>query len=168
MATVYNYPGLFVNVVPPQTPEINGVAFNVGGVVGSASWGPVNSPTPFGSYQAGLPIFGPPIARTYDLMTVVQAAQLQGPNGNFVGVRVTDGTDVAASGAIGNNGTLAFWTALAAAINSGANVSRGPSNFITATAGSSGLSLAAKYTGSFGNNIVVQLLTGSQAPEEER
>lgn len=163
MATVYDHPALYVNVVPPQTPQINGVPFNVGGVVGSASWGPVNSPTPFGSYQAGLPIFGPPIARTYDLMTVVQAAQLQGPNGNFVGVRVTDGTDVAASGAIGNNGTLAFWTALAAAINSGANVSRGPSNFITATAGSSGLSLAAKYTGSFGNNIVVQLLTGSQA-----
>jgi hypothetical protein len=160
---VFDHPGLFVNVVPPQVMQLNGVPFNKGGVVGSASWGPVNAPTAFANAQAGAQAFGNANARKYDMMTVVTAAQLQGNAGSFVGVRVTDGTDVAASGSIGNNGTLAFWTALANAINFGALVSRGPSNTVVATATGNGLTLAAKYTGSLGNQINITLGNGSQA-----
>jgi hypothetical protein len=40
--------------------------------------------------------------RKYDLLTQVALAVLQGANA-FVGVRVTDGTDVAASAAIQTN-----------------------------------------------------------------
>ena len=37
-------PDLYVQVVPPQNLVLNGVPTNVVGVVGSASWGPVNQP----------------------------------------------------------------------------------------------------------------------------
>ncbi len=159
----YDHPGLYLNIVQPQVPSINGVSANKGGIVGSASFGPVNSPVNFANYANGAAIFGTPNPRKYDLMTAVAVAQLQGSNISFTGSRVTDGTDTAASGSIGNNGTTPFWTALAAGINSGSNVNRGPSNFVVVTPTSTGLTAAAKYTGSYGNGIVMALTGGSAA-----
>ena len=92
-------PGLYVQIVPPQLALLNGVPTNLIGVVGSASWGPVNAPTTFGNMSQYAAQFGPVIARTFDMGTACALAVLQGAQ-NFVGVRVTDGTDVAATIAV--------------------------------------------------------------------
>ena len=175
-------PDLYVQIVPPQTLLLNGVPTNVVGVVGTASWGPVNNPQIIGTMSGYAGAFGPVMARKYDMGTQVATAAIQGAS-NFRCVRVTDGTDVAATGTVvtscltvtalytgtlGNQITVAvsagskastwravvslpglqpevfdnisgsgnaLWVAMAAAINGGNGVLRGPSQLITATAG---------------------------------
>jgi hypothetical protein len=161
--TALTVPGLYVQIVPPQTVLLNGVPTNVGGVVGTATWGPVNSPVNFTGVTDGSQVFGPMNNRLYDMMTHVNAACLQGAAGTYVGVRVTDGTDTSATGAIGNAGSLAFWTALANAVNTGQGTPRGPSNIATAVATATGLIFTAKYTGSLGNTGQVSLTSGGAA-----
>lgn len=89
-------PDLYVQIIPPAVSQLNGVPSNVLGVVGTASWGPVNAPTVIGSMQQYAALFGPIMPRKYDLGTAIAAAVLQGAQ-NFRAVRVTDGTDVAAT-----------------------------------------------------------------------
>lgn len=89
-------PDLYVQIVPPQSLLLNGVPTDVCGVVGSASWGPVGEPTIVGSMSDYATSFGPVMARKYDMGTQVATAVQQGA-GNFRCVRVTDGTDSAAS-----------------------------------------------------------------------
>jgi hypothetical protein len=89
-------PDLYVQIVPPSTQLINGVPTNVLGIVGTATWGPVNSPTTAGNVAQGAAVFGPQQNRPNDLMTALAACAQQGAN-NFRLVRVTDGTDTAAS-----------------------------------------------------------------------
>lgn len=89
-------PDLYVQIVPPQVTLLNGVPTNVLGIVGSASWGPKNAPTIIGDMAAYARQFGSIKARKYDAGTQVALAVLQGA-ANFRVVRVTDGTDVAAS-----------------------------------------------------------------------
>src|ERR1700722_970538 len=93
-------PGVYVVIVPPQL-LINGVPTNVVGYVGSAAWGPDNQPTPVASYGAYAGQFGGMLPRTYDMGTHVWAAD-QYPSSQIVAqcVRVTDGTDTAATAAI--------------------------------------------------------------------
>ena len=88
-------PNVYVNIIPPN-PLISGIPANIMAVVGTAQWGPKNSQVVFGNMQEGIQIFGSPQPRLYDLLSPVYAASQQGAN-NFIGVRVTDGTDVAAS-----------------------------------------------------------------------
>ncbi len=92
-------PDIYVQIVPPQLLELNGVPTNVLGMVGTASWGPVNAPTTIGSMADYARLFGAMQARRHDLGTAVAAAVLQGAN-NFRCVRVTDGTDKAAQAVI--------------------------------------------------------------------
>lgn len=177
-------PDIYVQIVPPQVTLLNGLPTNILGVVGTATWGPVNAPTIVGGMADYARLFGAIQTRKYDLGTGVAAAVLQGAS-NFRCVRVTDGTDVAAtivvqtscitftskySGTLGNQATVtiaagskagtskitvtmpsqtpevfdnvgtglsanALWVAIAAAINSGVDGLRGPSQFIVATAG---------------------------------
>lgn len=94
-------PDVYVQIMQPPI-VINGLPTNVLGVVGTASWGPVNSPVIVGDLRAAVMNFGSPNARKYDLTTGIWAAALQGAN-NFRAVRVTDGTDVAASIAVLTN-----------------------------------------------------------------
>ncbi|MCF3945302.1 phage tail protein [Acidiphilium sp. AL] len=89
-------PDLYVQIVPPQSLLLNGVPTNVVGVVGSASWGPVGEPVIVGSMGEFATSFGPVMARQYDLGTVVAIGVQQGAS-NFRCVRVSDGTDTAAS-----------------------------------------------------------------------
>jgi phage tail sheath protein FI len=103
-------PDLYVEIVPPQNLLLNGVPTNVVGVVGTASWGPVNQPTLIGSYAAYASTFGPVMARLYDMGTHVATAVQQGAS-NFRGVRVTDGTDVAATVSIGTSPVNITFTA---------------------------------------------------------
>jgi hypothetical protein len=92
-------PDLYVQIVPPQTSLLNGVPTNVLGIVGTAQWGPLNSPVILGSMGDYALAFGAVQNRKYDMGTIVATAVLQGAQ-NFRGVRVSDGTDVAATVAI--------------------------------------------------------------------
>ena len=93
-------PDLYVQIVPPQNLVLNGVPTNLIGVVGTASWGPVNQPVIVGSMSDFANAFGPVIARKYDMATNVATAVQQGASA-FRCVRVTDNTDTAASYAFG-------------------------------------------------------------------
>ena len=95
-------PDLYVQIVPPQVTLLNGVPTNVLGVVGTAQWGPVNSPTIIGDMAAYARTFGSVQNRKYDMGTAVAAAVINGAN-NFRCVRVTDGTDVAATAVVQTN-----------------------------------------------------------------
>jgi hypothetical protein len=152
-------PDLTVLIVPPQTTLLNGVPTNVGGVVGTACWGPVNSPTTIGDMTAYARTFGPVMARKYDAGTIVACAVMQGAN-NFQVVRVTDGTDTAASGVL-TMPSAGVAAAAAAAINNGQSGMRGPSNFVVASASSTTLTITSKYTGSMGALISASAGAGS-------
>lgn len=89
-------PDVYVQVQTPSPNGFTGLATDKILLVGTASWGPVNAPTPFGTPQQYALIFGALRNRKYDLGTIAATAQQQGAQ-NFIGVRVTDGTDVAAS-----------------------------------------------------------------------
>lgn len=93
-------PNLHIQIVPPSFTLLNGVPTNVVGFVGTAVWGPVNSPVIASGIDDAARQFGPMQARKHDLTTAVFAAALQGGVANLRLVRVTDGTDVAAAAAI--------------------------------------------------------------------
>lgn len=92
-------PDLYVQIVPPSNTLLNGVPTNGLGIVGSAQWGPVNAPQIVGNMQEFAQQFGELQARKYDLGTAVAMAVMQGAS-NIMAVRVTDGTDLAASVAV--------------------------------------------------------------------
>ena len=92
-------PDLYVQVVPPQNLVLNGVPTNVVGVVGTASWGPVNQPVIVGSMSDYARSFGPLQPRRHDMGTQVATAVQQGAQA-FRCVRVTDGSDTAANYAV--------------------------------------------------------------------
>lgn len=158
--TSLTVPDLYVQIVPPQ-PAINGVPSNIVGIVGTAAWGPVNSPVVASGPTDATLQFGRMQARKYDLGTAVYAAALQGAS-DFRLVRVTDGTDVAASATI-TCANSALATALAAAINAGTNTLRGPSQLVVASSSTTTLTLTAKYTGTLGNTLQAILGPGTQA-----
>ncbi|MFZ4214824.1 phage tail protein [Pantoea endophytica] len=92
-------PDLYVQVIAPKTRYINGVATDGLGLVGIGSWGPVNSAFLIGSDTDQALYLGSPQVRKYDLATAA-AISLQLGASNLHCVRVTDGTDVAASVAL--------------------------------------------------------------------
>lgn len=97
-------PGLFVNVVPPQTTFLSPAPTGILGVVGTAPWGPVNAPTNVGGLNDYATKFGNPQNRVRDMGTAVWVANLQGAQ-QFKCVRVTDATDVAAAAYLGMSAT---------------------------------------------------------------
>jgi uncharacterized protein len=84
-------PGVYVQKIPPQTRYINGVPTDILGLVGVGSWGPVNS-----AILAQGDTFGAVTVRKYDLATALSISSQIGAN-NVMAVRVTDGTDTAAT-----------------------------------------------------------------------
>lgn len=125
-------PDLYVQIASPQTLALNGVATDRIGIVGSSSWGPVNQPVVLGSLADYVAAFGPVMPRVHDLGTPLACAQQQGA-ASFVAVRVTDGSDTAATYALlyGVAGYPVMLTAL--------------------------------YSGSYGNRIGLALAAGSKA-----
>lgn len=122
-------PDVYVQIVPPSENFINGQPTNILGIVGTAQWGPVNAPTTVGSLSDYVQKFGNIQARKYDMGTAVWAAVLNGAN-NMRCVRVTDGTDAAASSIFGTTGctftakytgTLGNTITVALAVGSAAN-----------------------------------------------
>lgn len=123
-------PNAVIQILPPSVTAINGVASNISGYVGVASWGPVGQATDFGTLNEAASYWGLPLARSYDMMTAIYAATLNNAV-NMIGVRVTDGTDTAASASI---------------LDTSAEV---------------GMTVTGKYTGIVGNNIQVTVGEGS-------
>lgn len=91
---------VYVQIVPPQY-LINGVPSNVLALVGTATWGPVNAATIVGSPANYAAQFGRPQARSYDMGTHAFIAFQQGATA-IQCVRVTDGTDTAATYTVSN------------------------------------------------------------------
>lgn len=89
-------PQVAVQIVPPKTRYINGVPTDIYGIVGVASWGPKNSPTLVGSPADGQRLFGVQQVRKYDVASAI-AIGFQVGAFNMRIVRITDGTDVAAT-----------------------------------------------------------------------
>lgn len=99
----FGVPGLYVQVNAPPTVNLAGAPSDIVALVGTATWGPKNSPVAFSDETGASVIFGSMNARKYDLATHIHAAVMQGAR-NFRAVRVTDGTDVAASAVVQTNG----------------------------------------------------------------
>lgn len=125
-------PDLYIQIVPPKTRYINGVATDILGIVGVADWGPVGASTLIGSPGDASQKFGSQVVRKYDLCTAI-AVSIQGGASNIRAVRVTDGTDTAATTTLKD------------------------------TAASTGATLTAIYTGTLGNSLSATLATGSAA-----
>ena len=159
--TSLQVPQLLVQIKPPHNYLINGVPTNVVGIVGTATWGPVNSPTIASGPADATLQFGALQARKYDLGTAVAAAAFQGAN-QFRLVRVTDGTDAAATATI-TCGSAGLATAIANAINQGNSALRGPSQLVVASTSTTTLTLTAKYTGTLGNSLKALIGPGSAA-----
>lgn len=98
-------PNPYVQIVAPKNYLINGVPTNIVGVVGTASWGPVNTATIIGSAADYVAQFGTVVNRKYDLGTSIAIMVGQGAS-NFRVVRVTDGTDTKASAALSTDITF--------------------------------------------------------------
>lgn len=125
-------PDLYIQIVPPKTRYINGVPTDILGIVGVADWGPVNSSVLIGSPGDALQKFGTQTVRKYDLCTAI-AVSIQLGAANIRGVRVTDGTDTAATTTVKD------------------------------TAAAVGATLTAFYSGTLGNLLSATLSTGSAA-----
>ena len=102
-------PGLYVDVILP-TPFLAGTPTNIVGIVGVGSWGPTNSLIPISNPTDCALSLGWPQIRTYDIATHVAAATQVGGSIGFLAVRVTDGTDAAATATVGTGGTYASGT----------------------------------------------------------
>lgn len=116
-------PQALIQIVPPQY-LYGGASNNSSGLVGTASWGPVNLATDFGSYSQYAQTFGPTINRTYDMGAHVILAQAQGAQ-YFYGVRITDGTDTAATIAVLTN-CITFTGKYTGTLGNSVNVVVGP------------------------------------------
>ncbi|MDQ0124701.1 hypothetical protein J2W17_003655 [Pseudomonas lini] len=125
-------PDLYIQIQPPKTRYINGVATDILGIVGVADWGPVGAATLIGSPGDASQQFGTQVVRKYDLCTAI-AVSIQGGASNIRAVRVTDGTDTAATSALKD------------------------------TAAATGATLTARYTGTLGNQLSATLSAGSAA-----
>ena len=96
-------PDVYVQIQAPSENFLNGLPTNRLGIVGTAQWGAVNAPVIVGSVSDYVQKFGNIQARKYDMGTAVWAAVLNGAN-DMRCVRVTDGTDTAATGNFGTSG----------------------------------------------------------------
>lgn len=139
-------PGLNINIVPPKVANLNGVPTNRLLVVGTATDGPLNSPVVFSDMASFEKAFGKLQNRKFDMGTQVATAILQGAN-NFLGVRISDGTQVQAAG-ISYVGT--------------ANAANTAINFTALDAGTNGNNIVATYA--TGSKVNTYKLTLTNAP----
>jgi hypothetical protein len=89
-------PGVYSDIILP-TPFLAGTPTNIEGLVGVGSWGPLNALIPVSKSVDCATQIGVPTIRNYDIASYVEAATQVGGAIGFYCVRVSDGTDVAAS-----------------------------------------------------------------------
>ncbi|MBO1361777.1 phage tail protein [Acetobacter sacchari] len=105
-------PNLAVQIVQDSQVSLNGVTYSRIGIVGTATWGAKNSATTAGGLDDYLAAFGPKVASSTDAGTALSICVLQGAS-DFRIVRVSDGTDTAATGTIGTVTATAIYTGTA-------------------------------------------------------
>ena len=131
-------PGLYINNQPPPS-FIPGAATNVAGIVGTASWGPLNSPILVGSPQESTTLLGgigvAALTDVHDLCTDIAIAMIQGPITVWA-LRVSNGTDTPATIALKDT---------------------------TSPTALTGIVLSGKYTGIAGNGISVTIAQATSA-----
>lgn len=128
-------PNVYVQILSPKIAFLNGVPTNILGIVGSAEWGPMNSPATVASMADFDRMFGKIQTTAHDLGTNVAIAVMQGAN-NMRCVRVTDGTDAKAEVDIVDT---------------------------TSPTPVTGMTVTAKYSGKVGNKISVIIGAGSNS-----
>src|SRR5579884_1407382 len=101
-------PKAVVQIQTP-TPPVTGVPVNILGYIGAASWGPVNIPMVVGGNDEQVATFGPVTNRKFDLSSAVAVA-VENYVSSFKNVRVSDGTDTAATGTYSTSETFATET----------------------------------------------------------
>lgn len=133
--TALQAPDLYVIIQPPSIAYINGVATDGLGLVGVGSWGPVNAPMMgIGNSAQAQQMVGPVTFRPHDIATAVAIGD-QNSVQNYILVRVTDGTDTAAS-----------------------------ANLVdTQGSPATGMTLTGLYTGVVGNGITASIVAGTAA-----
>lgn len=102
-------PGVYGDIILP-TPFLLGTPTNLEGLVGVGSWGPLNSIIPVSKPTDCALVLGPPVIRTYDIASYVSASSQIGGAIGYLCVRVSDGTDTAATAAIQAGATNATGT----------------------------------------------------------
>jgi hypothetical protein len=102
-------PGVYGEIILPQ-PFLLGLPTNIEGLVGVASWGPLNSLIPMSKPSDAALAIGPPVIRNYDMSSYVSASSQVGGSIGYMGVRVSDGTDAAATVAVQAGATNATGT----------------------------------------------------------
>lgn len=113
-------PDVYVQIIPPSVSLLNGVATDILGLVGVASWGPVNQPITISSYADFVANFGPLKNQKHDLGTAVAIAVLQGAK-NLRVVRVTAGTPTAATVVLKDGSNATGVTLTSKYVGSGGN-----------------------------------------------
>lgn len=136
-------PGVFVVIEPPPAIAV-GPSTSIGAVVGTASWGPLNTPVLLGDLNQANSAYGPVTAASltdvHDMPTDLKYAFAQAAGTGVAiglwGVRVSDGTDVKATVSL---------------------------NDTTTPTPAVGGALTALYSGTQGNAIQVILYAGAAA-----
>lgn len=98
-------PGVYVDVVLPQ-PNLLGTPTNFEALVGVGSWGTPNTVIQGSKPNDVALSIGPPVIRSSDIASYVAASSEVGGAIGYLMVRVTDGTDTAASATINSGITL--------------------------------------------------------------
>jgi hypothetical protein len=101
--------GVYGDIILP-TPFLLGTPTNLEGLVGVASWGPLNSVVAVSKPTDCALALGPPVIRTYDISSYVAASSQVGGSIGYLCVRVSDGTDTSATVAVQSGATNATGT----------------------------------------------------------
>jgi hypothetical protein len=99
-------PGVYGDIILP-TPFLLGQPTNIMGLVGVGQWGPLNALIPVSTPVDCQLQLGNPVIRPYDIATYVAAATQVGSAIGFLCVRVSDGTDAAATVQVTSGGAFA-------------------------------------------------------------
>src|SRR6266404_3606743 len=102
-------PGVYGDILLPQ-PFLLGLPTNIEGLVGVGSWGPLNGQIGVSKPADMALSFGPPVIRNYDMSSYVSASSQVGGAIGYICVRVSDGTDTAATAAVQAGATNATGT----------------------------------------------------------
>ncbi|WP_336762040.1 phage tail protein [Asaia sp. VD9] len=93
-------PDLYIQIAQPETLLVSSSTTSLLGIIGTASWGPVDVPSVIGSVGQCREVFGGKRAWGSNLSVAVDVAVHQGAS-QFCLVRVTDDTDSAAQAMLG-------------------------------------------------------------------
>jgi hypothetical protein len=92
-------PGVYVDIIPPK-PQLVGVPTNGVGLIGVASWGKVGGLISVSNSTDAAVKIGAPQIRYADMSTYIEAATQVGGAAAFNCIRVSDGTDTAATASV--------------------------------------------------------------------